>query len=142
MSGVVKDFKISRGLFRGKELLRAVDNVSLSVEQGEVLAIVGESGCGKTTLARIILGLLNPDQGTVEIDGRPILGFERRELARLRTAYFPRSLLLIKPTKNYWINYQSANAGSTRSRPRIVEKKNLGCDGSCWSACKNVSTVP
>ena len=99
VSGVVKDFKISRGLFRGKELLRAVDNVSLSVEQGEVLAIVGESGCGKTTLARIILGLLSPDQGTVEIDGRPILGFKRKELARLVQPIFQDPYSSLNPRK-------------------------------------------
>ena len=42
--GVTKDFKISRGLFRGKEVLRAVDKVSLNVNRGETLAVVGESG--------------------------------------------------------------------------------------------------
>ena len=58
---VTKDYKISRGLFRGKEVLRAVDKVSISVNRGETLAVVGESGCGKTTLAKIMLGLLEPD---------------------------------------------------------------------------------
>ena len=53
-TGVTKDYKISRGLFRGKEVLRAVDKVAISVNRGETLAVVGESGCGKTTLANII----------------------------------------------------------------------------------------
>ena len=69
VSGVVKDFQISKGLFRGKDVLRAVDDVSLTIESGDVLAIVGESGCGKTTLARIILGLLPPDLGEVKFNG-------------------------------------------------------------------------
>ena len=65
---IVKDFKISKGLFRGKETLRAVDGVSLQVLRGEILAIVGESGCGKTTLAKILLGLLQQDSGTVKLN--------------------------------------------------------------------------
>lgn len=99
VSGVVKDFKISKGLFRGKEMLRAVDHVSLSVEQGEVLAIVGESGCGKTTLARVILGLLEPDQGTVEISGRPIHSFKRLELAKLVQPIFQDPYSSLNPRK-------------------------------------------
>ena len=95
----MKDFKISKGLFRGKEMLRAVDHVSLSVEQGEVLAIVGESGCGKTTLARVILGLLEPDQGTVEISGRSIHSFKRLELAKLVQPIFQDPYSSLNPRK-------------------------------------------
>ena len=68
-TGVTKDYKISRGLFRGKEVLRAVDKVSISVNRGETLAVVGESGCGKTTLAKIMLGLLEPDDGVIKLCG-------------------------------------------------------------------------
>ena len=52
--------------------IRAVDGVSLAVGRGEIVALAGESGCGKTTLARTMLGLERPWQGTVEYDGRPL----------------------------------------------------------------------
>lgn len=54
---------------RGNARVRAVDDVSVEVASGEALGIVGESGCGKTTVARCLVGLLHPTSGTVELDG-------------------------------------------------------------------------
>ena len=48
--------------------LRAVDDVSISLEQGDNLAIIGESGCGKTTLAKMIMGLTRPDEGFIKAE--------------------------------------------------------------------------
>jgi peptide/nickel transport system ATP-binding protein len=78
--GLVRRYRIGGGLFAKAAELRAVDGVSLSLQRGEVLAIVGESGCGKSTLARLLLGLEQPD------DGRVRLGLEATD-ARARARY-------------------------------------------------------
>jgi len=62
----------------------AVDNVTLCVERGETLAIVGESGCGKTTLARMLLRLIEPDSGQVLFGGRDLLKLGAQELRNTR----------------------------------------------------------
>lgn len=65
---ITQDFKVrGHGIRRPK--IRAVDGVSLAVEAGQVLCIVGESGCGKTTLGRVAAGLCNPTAGEVQVDG-------------------------------------------------------------------------
>ena len=65
-------FMIGKGILSPKKPLRAVDDVSLKINRGQVFAVVGESGCGKTTLARILLGLLEPTDGEIYLDGQPI----------------------------------------------------------------------
>ena len=53
-----------------RQLLRAVDGVSFDIERGKTLALVGESGCGKSTVARLLVGLYEPTRGGFEFDGR------------------------------------------------------------------------
>lgn len=64
--------------------VRAVSDVSLEVRRGETLGLVGESGCGKSTTGKMLLGLLTPDSGEITFDGRPIAGRSRAELRALR----------------------------------------------------------
>jgi len=83
LEGVCKSFTSRRGL-RARSEIRAVDDVSLTVEEGEVVAVVGESGAGKSTLARLILGLERPDAGTVRFDGRDLAALSARQLRKAR----------------------------------------------------------
>lgn len=65
---------------RGGARFTAVEDVSFSVESGETLAIVGESGCGKTTLVRMLLRLIEPDSGEIRLAGRDLLALDGAEL--------------------------------------------------------------
>jgi oligopeptide transport system ATP-binding protein len=58
--------------YRGTTTVRAVDGVSLSIDAGEVVALVGESGCGKSSLARAVVGMETPHEGSVQYRGRPV----------------------------------------------------------------------
>ena len=86
VSGLVKHFPITRGILFRRQVgaVHAVDGVSLDVAEGETLGLVGETGCGKSTTARLIMRLLDPTSGTIEYRGRDIAGLGRRELKPLR----------------------------------------------------------
>jgi peptide/nickel transport system ATP-binding protein/oligopeptide transport system ATP-binding protein len=82
---LVKHFPVRAGLLRRIQAwVQAVDGVSFSVKEGETLGLVGESGCGKTTVGRTILRLIEPTSGEVVFDGRDVLQLEGNELKALR----------------------------------------------------------
>ncbi|MFO1079682.1 MAG: dipeptide ABC transporter ATP-binding protein [Reyranellaceae bacterium] len=86
VDGLVKHFPISRGLIRRKLIgqVRAVEDVSFAIRRGETLALVGESGCGKSTTGRLVLRLMDPTAGSVRFKGEEIAGLDKGELRRLR----------------------------------------------------------
>jgi NitT/TauT family transport system ATP-binding protein len=92
--GVCKTFRL-RGAAAGKEgLLNVLRNLSFDVRHGEIVSLIGESGCGKTTLLRIIQGLVRMDSGLILVDGRTVSGpgrdrgfvFQQASLLPWRTA--------------------------------------------------------
>mgnify|MGYP003749428551 FL=1 len=81
--GAVKWFPLKSGMLSvSQSFVRAVDDVDFEVNRGETLGVVGESGCGKTTLGRLILGLIPLTRGEIEFDGQNISSMRKRELRR------------------------------------------------------------
>ncbi|HEC21342.1 MAG TPA: ABC transporter ATP-binding protein [Chloroflexi bacterium] len=85
VENLVKYFPVRGGLLqRVQAYVRAVDGVSFFVRKGETLGLVGESGCGKTTLGRSILRLIEPTSGEVRFEGKDIIGMRQSELKPMR----------------------------------------------------------
>lgn len=79
VTNLKKHFRISK-----KDFVHAVDGVSFSIFEGEIMGLVGESGCGKTTVGRCILRLIEPDEGKVIFNEKNILDFSKKEMKRIR----------------------------------------------------------
>ena len=82
---IVKHFPIKGGVFmREIAAVKAVDDVSLTINEGETVGLVGESGCGKTTFGRAILRLEEPTSGEIFFEGESILGYDKNKMQALR----------------------------------------------------------
>ena len=79
-----KFFPVKKSLFSTKSFVKAVDDVSFTIKRGETLGLVGESGCGKTTIGRTILKLYEPTSGNIIFNGKDITQFSEKEMLPLR----------------------------------------------------------
>ena len=117
---------IGKGILSAKKPLRAVDDVSLKVNRGEVLAVVGESGCGKTTLAKMLLGLLEPTAGEIFLEGIPISQVGIQEVARKVQPVFQDPYSSLNPRKTIEaiisLPLRVHNIGTKESRIARVEE--------------------
>ena len=85
VEGLVKHFVAERSVFgRPTAFVKAVDGVSFEVEAGKTLALVGESGCGKSTVSRLVLRLIEPDAGQIRFEGRDLLALDADQLRAFR----------------------------------------------------------
>jgi len=85
VKNLTKEFPIKKGFFNKQVgAVHAVNNISLEIQKGETLGLVGESGCGKSTAGRCMLGLIPPTSGSVELDGEEITGNSPKQFRTLR----------------------------------------------------------
>jgi oligopeptide/dipeptide ABC transporter ATP-binding protein len=83
--GLTKHFPVGGGILgRGKGVVRAVDDIAFAIEPGRTLGVVGESGCGKTTTAKLVLRLEKPTAGQILFEGQDVAGLEGQDLQRYR----------------------------------------------------------
>ncbi|MBR9650476.1 ATP-binding cassette domain-containing protein [Thalassobius aquimarinus] len=142
--GFLETIKLKdKRLVREKREVHAVNNVSLEMERGEALCVVGESGCGKSTVARLVAGLLDPSGGEIHYDGERIDGRSRRELIGLRkkmqmifqnpyASLNPR--MTIQQALEEPVRYHNKDLSNAEIRDKVREvMKSVGVDPS-WAA--------
>lgn len=109
-----KYFWTGGGPFRKKEAVRALDNVSLYIKEREILGLVGESGCGKTTCGKLILRLIDPTEGSIYFEGNDITHLNQKEMKEFR-----RKMMIIYQDPFGSLDPRMA-IGSTIAEPMVV----------------------
>jgi oligopeptide/dipeptide ABC transporter ATP-binding protein len=84
VTNLKKYFYQGGGPFKKKDAIKALDDVSFYIKRNEILGLVGESGCGKTTCGKLILRLINPTAGTISFDGRDITHLKQKQMGEFR----------------------------------------------------------
>ena len=100
LKGLSKTFPVGKKLLgKPRNLITAVNQVSLAVSEGETLGIVGESGCGKSTLAKMLVGLLKPTDGQIEIYGQPLGNLKSSQIGKHIQYVFQDPISSLNPRK-------------------------------------------
>jgi len=100
IENVTKTYMVSAGAFKGKRVLKAVNGVSLNVDKGSVLGLVGESGCGKTTVAKLVLSVEKMTGGDIYISGKSMLSISPKDIARRVQPVFQDPYSSLNPRKS------------------------------------------
>jgi len=126
-AGLSKHFQARRGVFGGSRgVVRAVDDISFAIEGGKTLGVVGESGCGKTTTAKLVLGLEDPTGGSIRFEGRDLQGLDaagRRHYRKSVQAVFQDPFASLSPRMRIsdiiaepLVTNEDVSAGEARKR--------------------------
>ncbi|MGH1464814.1 MAG: oligopeptide/dipeptide ABC transporter ATP-binding protein [Cognatishimia sp.] len=99
LRNIRKTFQVRRGMFKPSQQLVAVNNLSLCLDKGQTLGLVGESGCGKSTAINMMLGLMAPDSGEVLIDGRNISQMPMQDRVRMIQPVFQDPYSSLNPVR-------------------------------------------
>src|SRR5206468_7472991 len=129
VNGLTKHFPVRGGLFARRRTVRAVDDVSFSIAKGETVGIVGESGCGKSTTARLLMHLMKRDTGDIIYDGMQVgRALSLRELRRGMQMVFQDSYASLNPrlTIEESIAFGPKVHGMADSTARTLARELLG----------------